>query len=106
MREAEDKLRQAEADAPMQAVYDYVNATNGNGSGSGSGHAELSPVEAASAELEVAQLEDRRITRLEADLDAELRSAANRRDRAQSQVSAALAALVCASPQFRELSTR
>jgi hypothetical protein len=56
-------LREAEANEPAWRINSYID--NGNG------HAD-SPVDAAHAELEAAKLADRRVTRLEADLDAEL----------------------------------
>jgi hypothetical protein len=97
MRDAEAALRKAQDEEPSRRVYEYVNAANGNG------HTEISPVDAARAQLEIAQREDRKILRLEADLDAELRSAASRRDRARSQVHAALALVVTRSPAFHRL---
>jgi hypothetical protein len=92
-REAETALRKVRADERSRLAYAFAE-----------GNVEsVSPVTIAQSGLAAAQAEIARITEVEEALDTELITVSNRRDRAQTAVHAALAALVCNSPEFHHL---
>jgi hypothetical protein len=94
IREAEAALKDAQVNEPIRLAYDFA---------AGIDSTTIWPVEAAQDTLAKEQAEYDRILHLEQVLDSELSQIRGRLRECQSQLNAALAALVCNSEAFHSL---
>jgi hypothetical protein len=93
INEAEAALRKAQAEESTRLAYEFASG----------GMNAVSPISSAQLALEAVQAEASQIERIESALDSELIQVANRVNRAQTQVYAALAQLIVNSAEFQQL---